>query len=104
MSDQKVYVIANLVINDKDTYRIYEKGFFPLLKKYDGEFITFDNEAKHFEGETKIEGRIIIFTFPSPENAENWFNDPDYQELAKNRRASTVLKNLTMIKSLPPRN
>ena len=33
MSDQKVYIIANLVINDKDTYRIYEKGFFPLLKK-----------------------------------------------------------------------
>ena len=37
MSDQKVHVIANLVINDKDTYRVYEKGFFPLLKKYNGE-------------------------------------------------------------------
>ena len=104
MSDQKVYIIANLVINDKDTYRIYEKGFFPLLKKYGGEFITFDNDAKHLEGEVKIEGRIIIFTFPSVETAENWFNDPDYQELAENRRSSTVLKNLTMVKSLPPRN
>ena len=104
MLDQKVYIIANLVINDKDTYRIYEKGFFPLLKKYDGEFITFDNDAKHLEGEVKIEGRIIIFTFPSVETAENWFNDPDYQELAENRRSSTVLKNLTMVKSLPPRN
>ena len=104
MSDQKVYIIANLVINDKDTYRIYEKGFFPLLKKYDGEFITFDNDAKHLEGEVKIEGRIIIFTFPSVETAENWFNDPDYQELAENRISSTVLKNLTMVKSLPPRN
>ena len=104
MSDQKVYIIANLVINDKDTYRIYEKGFFPLLKKYDWEFITFDNDAKHLEGEVKIEGRIIIFTFPSVETAENWFNDPDYQELAENRRSSTVLKNLTMVKSLPPRN
>jgi uncharacterized protein (DUF1330 family) len=104
MPDQKVYIIANLVINDKDTYRIYEKGFFPLLKKYDGEFITFDNDAKHLEGEVKIEGRIIIFTFPSVETAENWFNDPNYQELAENRRTSTVLKNLTMVKSLPPRN
>ena len=104
MSDQKVHVIANLVINDKDTYRVYEKGFFPLLKKYNGEFITFDNEAKHLEGETKIEGRIIIFAFPSPESADNWYNDPDYQELAKSRRASAVLKNLTMVKSLPPRN
>ena len=56
------------------------------------------------EGETKIEGRIIIFTFPSSESANNWFNDPDYQELAESRRASTVLKNLTVVKSLPPRN
>ena len=104
MSDQKVYVLANLVINDKETYRLYEKGFFPLLKKHGGEFITFDNDVRHFEGDTKIEGRIIIFTFPSPESADNWFNDPDYQELAKKRRVSTVLKNLTMVKSLPPRN
>ena len=34
MSDQKVYVIANLIINDKDTYRIYEKGFFHIFDKY----------------------------------------------------------------------
>ena len=53
MSDQKVHVIANLVINDKDTYRVYEKGFFPLLKKYNGEFITFDNEAKHLNPPTE---------------------------------------------------
>jgi uncharacterized protein (DUF1330 family) len=104
MSDQKVYVLANLVINDKETYRLYEKGFFPLLKKHGGEFITFDNDVRHFEGDTKIEGRIIIFTFPSPEAAEGWYNDPDYQELAESRRVSAVLKNLTMVKSLPPRN
>ena len=104
MSDQKVHVIANLVINDKETYRIYEKGFFPILKKHGGEFITFDNDARHFEGVTKVEGRIILFTFPSPEAAEGWYNDPEYQELSENRRASTILKNLTMIKSLPPRS
>ncbi len=63
MSDQKVHVIANLVINDKDTYRVYEKGFFPLLKKYNGEFITFDNEAKHLEGETKIEVELLYLLF-----------------------------------------
>ena len=104
MSEQKVYVLANLVINDKDTYRNYEKGFFPILNKHGGEFITYDNDTKHFEGTTPIEGRLVIFAFPSPEAADAWYNDPDYQELSENRRSSTVLKNLTMVKSLPSSN
>ena len=43
MSEHKVFMIANLKINDKDTYQIYEKGFFPILKKYGGEFITYND-------------------------------------------------------------
>lgn len=104
MSERKVHIIANLVINNKDTYRNYEKGFFPLLKKYNGEFITYDNETEHFEGSDPVDGRVVIFTFPSPEAAREWYKDAEYQKLADNRRASAVLKNLTMVKSLPPRN
>ena len=96
-------LIANLKINDKDTYQIYEKGFFPILKKYDGEFITYDDSVETFEGSSPLEGRAIIFSFPSPEKAREWFNDPEYQELAKNRRTAAELKNLSMIKSLPAR-
>ena len=40
---EKVYMIANLNIEDKETYLRYEKGFFPILKKHGGEFITFDD-------------------------------------------------------------
>ena len=40
MEDVKVYMVVNLDIEDKDTYLKYEKGFFPILKKYGGEFIT----------------------------------------------------------------
>ena len=103
MSEQKVFMIANLKINDKDTYKIYEKGFFPILKKYDGEFVTYDDSIETFEGSSPLEGRTIIFSFPSPEKAREWFNDPEYQELAKNRRTAAELKNLSMIKSLPAR-
>ncbi|MFL2717367.1 MAG: DUF1330 domain-containing protein, partial [Gammaproteobacteria bacterium] len=55
MSDTKVYFIVNLKIHDSEVYRIYEKGFFPILKKYDGEFITFDDNPKHVEGDNPIE-------------------------------------------------
>ena len=103
MSEQKVFMLANLKINDKDIYQIYEKGFFPILKKYDGEFVTYDDSVETFEGSSPLEGRAIIFSFPSPEKARKWFNDPEYQELAKNRRTAAELKNLSMIKSLPAR-
>ena len=36
MIEVPVYVVANIVIQDPDTYKKYEKGFFPILKKYEG--------------------------------------------------------------------
>ena len=42
MSDVPVYMIANLQTNeDPSEYREYEKGFFPILKKHGGSFLTF---------------------------------------------------------------
>ena len=104
MSDIPVYMIANLVPHDDPTeYRIYEKGFFPLLKKYGGSFVTFDDKIKHMEGTEPRFGRIIIFQFPSEADAEAWYNDPEYQALSEHRRAGAELKSLTMVHGIPPR-
>ena len=67
-------------------------------------FITFDDKIEHLEGEKPIEGRTILWTFPSEEDAKAWYNDPEYQELAKIRRSSAILNNLSIIKSLPKRS
>ena len=64
MSDVPVYMVVNLHVTNAEEYRVYEKGFFPLLKKYGGEFITYDDHAHTLEG-TPREGRMIIFSFPS---------------------------------------
>jgi len=104
MSDLPVYIIANLVpFEDKTNYRNYEKGFFPILKKHGGTFITYDDNIKHLEGTEPRPGRIIIFQFPSEAIAEAWYNDPEYQALSEHRRAGAELKSLTMVHSLPPR-
>ena len=100
----KVYMLVNINIEDKETYLNYEKGFFPILKKHGGEFITFDDKIEHLEGENPIMGRTILWTFPSAESAKAWDNDPAYQELAKIMRSATILNNLSIIKSLPKRN
>ena len=103
MSDQPVYMIANLEIHDADEYRKYEKGFFPILKKHGGEFFTFDDNSVTLEGSKPPEGRIILFKFSSEKNAQAWFDDPEYQALSEHRRAGTTLNFLQMVHSLPPR-
>ena len=102
MSDVKVYMLANLQIHDAERYREYEKGFFPILKKHGGEFITYDDNIIHFEGDTPLKGRVILFSFPSLKHANEWYSDPDYQSISEHRRAS-VTSTITLINGLPPR-
>lgn len=104
MSDVPCYIIANFVVDDKDTYHVYEKGFFPILKRHGGEFFTFDDASDTLEGPSPIEGRIVIFQFPSEEAARAWYDDPDYQALSEHRRAGTSLRFLTLVHGLPPRS
>ena len=102
MDEVKVYMVANLQIHDAERYREYEKGFFPILKKHGGEFITYDDNIIHFEGDTPLKGRVILFSFPSLKHADEWYSDPDYQSISEHRRAS-VTSTITLINGLPPR-
>ncbi|NTV47435.1 MAG: DUF1330 domain-containing protein [Chlorobiales bacterium] len=103
MADIPVYAIVNLVVTDAATYRKYEKGFFPLLKKYQGEFVTYDDNPIHLEGDSPRPGRMIIFKFPSEKLAKDWFADSDYQALSEFRRAGTTMVSLTLVHGLPQR-
>ena len=104
MSDIPVYMVVNLKVTDAAAYRTYEKGFFPLLKKYGGQFISFDDNADTLEGTHPREGRMIIFQFPSEDKARAWYADADYQALSEHRRAGTALEFLTLVRGLPPRD
>lgn len=103
MADVPVYLIANFEIHDAETYRTYEKGFFPLLKKHGGEFITFDDASETLEGESPRSGRVVMFRFPSENQAREWYDDPEYQALSEHRRAGTKLEFLTLVHGMAPR-
>ena len=57
MSDVPVYMLANLEVDDADRYREYEKGFFPILERHGGEFVTFDDATATLEGASPPPGR-----------------------------------------------
>ena len=104
MADLPVYMLANLVVEDADRYRQYEKGFFAILKRHGGSFVTFDDQPITLEGDAPPEGRLVIFRFPSETTARGWYDDPEYQQLSEHRRAGTRLNFLTMVHELPPRS
>ena len=104
MSEIPVYMIANLVVRDADEYRKYEKGFFPILKRFGGKFVTYDDGHENLEGSEPIKGRIILFKFPSEQAAKDWYNDDEYQALSEFRRVGTHLNSLTLVHGLQPRN
>ena len=103
MSDVPTYMIVNLAVTDTEEYRKYEKGFFGFLKKYGGEFVTFDDNPITLEGDAPREGRMIIFRFPSEQAARDWYADPDYQALSEHRRGGTKLEFLTLVHGMPAR-
>jgi uncharacterized protein (DUF1330 family) len=96
-------MVANLTVHDRDQYKQYEKGFFPILQRHGGSFVTFDDAIATLEGDAPREGRMVIFRFPSETAARQWFEDPDYQALAEHRRAGSQLHFLTMVHELPAR-
>ena len=104
MTDIPVFIIVNLSVTDAAAYRQYEKGFFPILKRYGGEFVTFDDTPIHLEGDAPRTGRMIIFKFPSEEQAKNWYADPEYQALSAHRRNGTKLEFLTLVHGMVPRS
>ncbi|MFM1896987.1 MAG: hypothetical protein RLZZ385_2061 [Pseudomonadota bacterium] len=103
MTDIPVFMIANLTVADAEEYRRYEKGFFPILKRHGGEFITFDDHSRTLEGSAPLAGRVVIFKFPSETAALAWWEDPDYQALSEFRRQGTDTHFLTLVHGLPPR-
>ena len=90
MTSIPVYMVVNLKVTDADEYRKYEKGFFPLLKKYGGTFLTYDDNVTNLEGVAQA--------------AKDWWADADYQTLSEFRRAGTHMEFLTMVHGLPPRD
>ena len=77
MSDTPVYMVVNLSITEVESYRTYEKGFFGMLKKHGGEFITYDDKPVTLERDSPRERRMIIFKLPSEQAAKGWYADDD---------------------------
>ena len=82
------YVIAMVDVHDPETYRKYTALTPPLVKRYGGRFLTRGNEVSTFEGET-FRGRMVVLEFPSKEDVDAWYNDPEYVDAMQFRHTAS---------------
>ena len=103
MADNRpVRFIAHFTIDDPNRYRIYEKGFFPILTAHGGRFVTYDDAPTVLEGR-HAEGRTVILEFDSEAALMGWWESPEYRALAQHRHAGTTTHLVFFVHSAPAR-
>lgn len=99
---QPVRFVAHFRVDDVERYRVYEKGFFPILVAHGGRFVTYDDAPVVLEGDRQ-DGRTVMIDFDSEEALLGWWNSPEYRDLAAHRLASTTTHSIYFVRSPPPR-
>ena len=93
------YFIAQLEVTDHETYQKYLAGFMPVFERHGGRLLaTSAGETTVYEGQWDA-AKTVVMEFPDTEAANNWFNDPDYREIAAYRHASARC-NLVLVEGL----
>jgi uncharacterized protein (DUF1330 family) len=83
-----VYAIAQISINDRERYERYAQAFMPVLAQYKGRLLAADEHAEVIEGSWPHQ-KVILMSFAEREDFERWSGSPEYQEISKDRLAST---------------
>ena len=84
-----VYLSAQLDIHDREVYAAYEAGFMAIFQKYNGQILAVDETTEVLEGDWHYT-RSVLIQFPNRADALAWFESPEYQSLAKHRRAAAT--------------
>ena len=87
--EEPAYIVAQINIHDTDRYSKYGAEFGPIFVRHQGEGVAFSGvKPMVLEGEWDY-NRTVVVRFPSEEAALAWYNDPDYQRIAKHRWAAS---------------
>lgn len=93
-----IYIVAQINIEDRDTYARYEAGFMEIFDRYEGELLAVDEAVKELEGSWEYM-RTVIIQFPDEAAARSWYDSDDYQALAQHRFAASAA-NLAIVQGL----
>ena len=83
-----VYAIAQLTITDRAVYDRYQARFMGVMKQYKGRVLAADEKPQVVEGSWDKE-KVVLLLFPDEPAFREWAESPEYQEIAKDRKAGS---------------
>ena len=84
-----VYAIAQLTITDRTAYNRYQSRFMSVMNRYKGRLLAADEHPQVVEGQWDRE-KLVLLSFPDEAAFREWADSPDYQEIAKDRKAGST--------------
>lgn len=83
------YFVANIRIHDWDEYEKYLQRVDGIFAKFDGRYLTVDENPEVIEGNWNY-SRIVLIEFPDKESLRKWYYSNEYQEILKHRLSSAT--------------
>lgn len=78
------YFIAQIKINDSETYQKYIDQSGNVFEKYKGEYLSVENCPVVLEGKWDY-NRMVLIKFRELKDFENWYHSDAYQNILKYR-------------------
>jgi uncharacterized protein (DUF1330 family) len=82
------YVIAQLQVDDVETYNEYANAMIPTVAPFGGRVLVAANDAHVLEGAQPYP-RTVIGEFPTAEAARSWYDSPAYAAIREKRTSSS---------------
>jgi uncharacterized protein (DUF1330 family) len=92
------FVIVEIAIHDKEKYSEYIQLAPPSIAIYGGKYIARGGKTVSLEGSWEPE-RMVILSFPTVKNAEDWWNSKEYAA-AKAIRHQTATSKMIILEGL----
>jgi uncharacterized protein (DUF1330 family) len=87
----KGYFLAEVDVTKPTEYEVYRSRVLQAVENYGGRFLVRGGSPTGIEG-TGFARRVIIIEFDSPEQAQAWYDSPEYQAIVPIRQASATTR------------
>jgi uncharacterized protein (DUF1330 family) len=82
------YLVAQVRIDDEETYRRYREAVPELVDRFGGRFRVRGGELEVLEGEWPLP-RLVIIEFQSKDAARLFYESPEYQKILPLRQGAS---------------
>ena len=82
------YLIADVNVENADSYAEYRRQVLPLIERHGGRFIVRGGAHETLEGDWRP-ARLVIIEFPSMAVLRQWYGSSEYKKLIELRQTAS---------------